>query len=73
MLKLSAEKYGMKIKLLNDGDFSEFLDGVEFPRIVEAEQLNGTTRMMVNGSELGINGDEIFIFIDGEYEVIDEI
>lgn len=73
MLKLSVVRYGMKIKLLNDGDFSEFLEGVEFPRIVESEQLNGTTRMMVKGSELGINGDEIFIFIDGEYEVIDEV
>lgn len=62
----------MKVKLLNDGFYRD-LRNIKFPKIVEALQLNGTTRVFVKSSELGIDSDETFMFIDGEYEVIDEI
>lgn len=61
----------MKIKLLNDGGYGVLSD-IKFPKIVEAEQLNGTTRMHVKSSHLELDGDEMFVFIDDEYELINE-
>ncbi|MGS8100380.1 hypothetical protein [Providencia sp. PROV_01] len=71
MLKLNAEKYGMKIKLLNDGGY-QVLSDIQFPVNVEAEQLNGSTRVYVKANALGIKSKNEFIFIAGEYEVINE-
>lgn len=61
----------MKVKLLNDGFYRD-LQNIKFPKTVEALQLNGTTRVFVKSSEFGIDSDETFMFIDGEYEVINE-
>lgn len=62
----------MKINLLSNGGYNAELSNVKFPKMVEAEQLNGSSRMYVKGCEFGLSKDETFIFIDGEYEIDNE-
>ncbi|MDD9338269.1 MAG: hypothetical protein PV362_01095 [Providencia heimbachae] len=62
----------MKIKLLNDGGFGEFLGHIEFPIIVNGEY-HDDVLIAIDDYELKAPCcDGYYLFSPDEYEVIDE-
>lgn len=58
----------LKVRLLNDGSFTDLLGHLYFPVIVQCEYLNGDL-IKVNDSEFNVTSpDGYFLFYRGEYE-----
>ena len=75
MLRLSAEKYGMKVKLLNDGGYMFSLSHIKFPIIVIGKFIDSREVLIeVKGSELNMpDKNDSWLFSNGrECEVINE-
>lgn len=61
----------MKIKLLNDGGY-EFLSGIKFPLIVNAELHHNYPVYVVHSKEFGLEKDTSYLFKYISVEVINE-
>ncbi|EOE1544245.1 hypothetical protein ACJ9E6_002278 [Providencia rettgeri] len=72
MLRLNVARYGMKVKLLNNGGY-EYLSGVKFPLVVNAEPHHNYPMYVVHSKEFGMEKDTSYLFEYINAEVIDEI
>ncbi|MEY1538125.1 hypothetical protein AB7Z52_14270 [Providencia rettgeri] len=72
MLKLSAEKYGMKIKLLNNAGYKS-LASLKYPMFVLGTKHGDMIEVKGDQFHLGDLRDTFLFVVGTECEVIDEI
>lgn len=61
----------MKIKVLNDGTYTQLID-YPFPIIINCKSINENDLAFVKSWEFGFDSDAFFEFLSCEYEIVRE-